>query len=95
MIVANYFFRKWRHWQCVTPALILRLKALYPAPNNLPGYEDVKLVDQRKIDRAWDKGSVATPRRKTKGIPAVALRRSSRRPSSQAATDVKDKGRKT
>lgn len=49
----------WRHWGCTTTKIIENMKKSFDSAADLDGYEDLKPVDQARVDKAWEDGEVA------------------------------------
>ncbi|KAF9508129.1 hypothetical protein BS47DRAFT_1303166 [Hydnum rufescens UP504] len=50
---------QWRHWGCVTPAVLSNMKKKHPEVEDLDGFEDLDDGFQAKIETAWQEGHVA------------------------------------
>ncbi|KIL62865.1 hypothetical protein M378DRAFT_165140 [Amanita muscaria Koide BX008] len=49
----------WRHWGCVTPKILQKMKEMFSDPSDLNGYDDLKAEDQERIQKALEEGHVA------------------------------------
>jgi len=49
----------WRHWGCVTPAIITNMKQSFEDADELDGFDDLKDKDKERIRKAWEEGKVA------------------------------------
>ncbi|KDQ18333.1 hypothetical protein BOTBODRAFT_184989 [Botryobasidium botryosum FD-172 SS1] len=47
----------WRHWGCVTPAILAKLKAL-PRVTHIHGYSDLTATDKKKVQAAIKSGKI-------------------------------------
>jgi hypothetical protein len=48
--------RAWRHWTCVTPALIEHMKVAFPQPEDIPGYSRLASQLQVQMRRSYAGG---------------------------------------
>lgn len=52
-------YSAWRHWGCVTPAIIKNMKQSFEEADELDGFDDLKDKDKERIRSAWKEGKVA------------------------------------
>ncbi|PFH47702.1 hypothetical protein AMATHDRAFT_151459 [Amanita thiersii Skay4041] len=49
----------YRHWGCVTPKIIEKMKSQFNDPSELDGYDELRPEDQERISTAFEEGHVA------------------------------------
>ncbi|KAJ6516270.1 hypothetical protein C8R45DRAFT_238590 [Mycena sanguinolenta] len=48
----------WRHWGCVTPRVLEKVKKVHDEAADLDGFDELSREDQARITRAWENGHV-------------------------------------